>query len=162
MWYQAAFLTSELEDIFKQVEDRNHAVSANVAQYYKTLKNGGTVNVEQTGRKPLDGDCPICFEDLSESSLADTVYCKAMCGNNIHKECFNQWAQSKSGYEVTCVYCRTKWDDKGDRQENDGQEYLNLAKMVGVSRTRGVSPRVKLTVDTSTYYNGEWWKHSRY
>lgn len=47
---------------------------------------------------------PICFEDLGESSLQDTVFCKAMCGNNIHKECFDQWARSKrqEGVEVTC------------------------------------------------------------
>ena len=47
---------------------------------------------------------PICFEDLGESSLHDTVFCKAMCGNNIHKECFNQWARSKrqEHVEVTC------------------------------------------------------------
>jgi hypothetical protein len=47
---------------------------------------------------------PICFEDLSESTLEDTVYCRAMCGNNLHKECFNQWARSKR-QEVVQVTC---------------------------------------------------------
>ena len=47
---------------------------------------------------------PICFENLSESSLDETVFCVAMCGNNIHKQCFDQWARSKrhDGAAVTC------------------------------------------------------------
>lgn len=90
--------------------------------------------------------------------MEDTVYCKAMCGNNIHKECFNQWARSKrqEGAEVTCgsnlcfvwlitVYCRTKWDDgkKGDVAVGDeltGEEgYMNLGKMIGASSERGMT-----------------------
>jgi len=87
--------------------------------------------------------------------LEDTVFCKAMCGNNIHKECFNQWARIKrqEGSEITCgiplpfgieltvVYCRTRWDDgKGTSKGGDeaGEEgYLNLGKMIGASPVRG-------------------------
>jgi hypothetical protein len=92
-----------------------------------------------------------------------------MCGNNIHKECFNQWAQSKKRehVEVTCgtyhhrlnltiVYCRAKWDDgKGISKgtENESEEgYMNLAKLAGMSSVR----------DTSTYHNWGWKKQRRY
>jgi hypothetical protein len=91
------------------VEDSRHAVSSRVLERFNALKSGTateTPEVENTGRKPLEGDCPICFEDLSESSVEATVFCKAMCGNNIHKECFNQWARSKR-QEMTEVTCGT-------------------------------------------------------
>jgi len=97
--------------------------------------------------------------------MEDTVYCKAMCGNNIHKECFNQWARSKrqEGVDVTCgtclllislttVYCRSKWDDgngngKGRGSDSEVEEgYMNLSKVAGLSPVR----------DTSTYHYSNW------
>ena len=107
---------------------------------------------------------PICFEELAESSLEETVYCQAMCGNNIHKECFNQWARSKrrEGVQVTCgsplliilegsyslVYCRCAWEDgptnnkRKDIDDGEGsgdERYVNLGKLVGLSSVRGIT-----------------------
>ena len=91
------------------MEDRRLSVSSRVLQHYKSLTTGETGEIEETaeggpGRKPLEGDCPICFESLEEASLNETLYCKAQCGNNIHKECFSQWARNKraEGVAVTC------------------------------------------------------------
>lgn len=44
------------------------------------------------------------FEDDEE-----IVWCRAACGNNVHKACFDQWARTKMGH-VTCPFCRTPWD----------------------------------------------------
>ena len=105
------------------MEDSRHAVSKRVLDRYRTIKSGNQAAIEtddDSGRKPLEGDCPICFEDLSESSLENTVFCKAQCGNNIHKECFDQWAQSKrsEGWEVTCGKSLSQldwtWDEYTD------------------------------------------------
>jgi len=108
-----------MEDIFSRVEDSRHAVSSRVLEHYKSLKSGKSVDTnDQVERRPLEGDwyihtlfanfvltlSPICYEDFAEATLGDTIYCKAMCGNNFHKECFNQWAKSKrqERLRVTC------------------------------------------------------------
>lgn len=36
---------------------------------------------------------------------------QAACGQNFHKQCFEQWKRSKHGARVTCVYCRTEWQE---------------------------------------------------
>lgn len=88
------------------------------------------------------------------------VWCKAACGNNLHKTCFSQWAKSKPG-QTKCVYCRTPWQedpkDAGDLKQiarsgagrigRDG--YINVADELGMSGER----------DTSTYHQyglGRW------
>lgn len=58
---------------------------------------------DTSNRKPVDGDCPICFMPF-EPEKEEIIWCKAACGNNIHKDCFEQWAKSSSGREVKCVY----------------------------------------------------------
>ena len=64
---------------------------------------------------------------LSEGSVS----CLAQeCGNNIHRECFANWAKSKrnSHAPVTCVYCRAVWEaDGGKGQHGDaGEGFVNL------------------------------------
>jgi Ring finger domain len=53
-------------------------------------------------RKPIDGDCPICFTEFEENE--EIVWCKAACGNNIHAACFERWASIQQAKGVTCVY----------------------------------------------------------
>ncbi|KAI8079089.1 uncharacterized protein B0P05DRAFT_470126 [Gilbertella persicaria] len=104
-------------------------------------------------RRPLDNnDCPICFEEFEEEKINETDYCK-VCGNNIHKECFQMWAASK-GRNVTCVYCRSNWNPTSESSKtgkksayeldyahvNEGY-YANFAKELGLEKKR----------DNSTY-----------
>ena len=56
-----------------------------------------------SNRKGISGDCPVCFTEF-EPDTEEIVWCKAMCGNNIHKRCFEQWAKSQRGSQVKCVY----------------------------------------------------------
>ncbi|KAG9598068.1 hypothetical protein KCV04_g7574, partial [Aureobasidium melanogenum] len=128
--YQAAFLTSELQEIF------DHAGPLPVE----------TVNTEDKDgkRKPVEGDCPICCEELSQEKEA-IVWCQAACGNNLHKTCFDQWAATKGHGQVTCPYCRTQWQNEIDGsalknlaktgpKNRDG--YVNVADQVGMSSRR--------------------------
>ena len=64
-------------------------------------------DTDDTHRKAIEGDCPICFMPF-EPETEETVWCKTACGNNIHKTCFEQWARSQKssggGIAVRCVY----------------------------------------------------------
>lgn len=52
-------------------------------------------------QRPLEGDCPICFEELSPEGRPGepVVFCHT-CGNNIHRDCFARWSQSKPKGQV--------------------------------------------------------------
>jgi hypothetical protein len=98
-------------------------------------------------RKAIEGDCPVCVVEFEESDKPeDIIWCKAACGNNVHRHCFEQWAKSKPG-TPRCVYCRTAW--KGDEDSLKriakgagklGDEgYVNVAGELGLSGQRDMS-----------------------
>ncbi|KAL8930176.1 MAG: hypothetical protein Q9208_000793 [Pyrenodesmia sp. 3 TL-2023] len=138
--YQLAFLSSELREIF-----------AHAPAPVEATDKG---NEEVAGkRKEIAGDCPICFMEF-EPEKEEIVWCKAACGNNIHKDCFEQWAKSQGVTKVKCVYCRTLWQGDADsiaRIKTEGkmnsEGYVNVASQLGLSRRR----------DTSTYH--QYWLH---
>ena len=92
---QNAFLTSELKEIFSNAP----ALPTEVAE--EEPKDGN--------RKPMEDDCPICCIEFEDGE--QVVWCRAACGNNVHKACFDQWARTKAGH-VTCPFCRTPWQDE--------------------------------------------------
>jgi hypothetical protein len=55
-----------------------------------------------TLRKPIEGECPICYSDLQEPGEA-LVWCRAQCGQNFHQECASTWAAA-GGSRATCAY----------------------------------------------------------
>jgi len=133
--YQLAFLSTELREIFVQAppppSSQNSAEKADPDH--------------PSNRKAIDGDCPICFTEL-DAEDKDIVFCRAACGNNLHRECFEQWARSQAGKAVTCVYCRTPW--QGDQSsiknvkrkgEINDEGYVNIATELGLSGTRDYS-----------------------
>lgn len=64
----------------------------------------GSADTDDPGnRKPIEGDCPICFMEF-DAQNEQIVWCKAACGNNIHKTCFSQWAATSGKRNVQCVY----------------------------------------------------------
>lgn len=130
--YQRAFLTAEVEEILANAPPIPNATSDSEED------NDGK-------RKPIEGECPICYMDFDPDNNA-IVWCKAACGNNMHKDCFDQWAASQRGQEVRCVYCRQPWQmEKGDLEavkksgEQSGDGYVNVAEQFGLSRARDVS-----------------------
>ena len=54
-------------------------------------------------RKQTSGDCPICYEDL-ETNTEGIVWCKAGCGNNLHRTCFEEWRQRSLMPELCCIF----------------------------------------------------------
>ena len=74
--YQLALLSEELKEIF---ENAPSPVGEDVC-------NG------RGKRKPVEGDCPICFSKMEEGPNTEpVVWCRAACGQNIHKGCFETW-----------------------------------------------------------------------
>ncbi|KAL8861218.1 MAG: hypothetical protein Q9178_002434 [Gyalolechia marmorata] len=142
--YQLAFLTSELHLIFAQAPLPPSSSSTSA-----TDPNPSTSGTPTSNRKPITGDCPICFMEFHPPTEQIT-YCKAACGNNIHTHCFEQWARVQSKQDVVrCVYCRTPWQqqqrdvsefkdvvEKGKRGE---EGYVNVGKELGLSARRDMS-----------------------
>ncbi|KAK1672748.1 hypothetical protein BDP55DRAFT_695963 [Colletotrichum godetiae] len=140
--YQLALVPSELKEIFDKAPPIDTQAD----------------NFKDKNRKPIDGDCPVCFCELECDNKETIVWCRAACGQNIHKECFETWAATKrrgsfgSG-DATCPYCRSIWqgDDgmiknikKGGKITYEG--YVNVAEQLGISTQR----------DYSTY--SRWWR----
>ncbi|KAK1993389.1 SWIM zinc finger protein [Colletotrichum falcatum] len=143
--YQLALVPSELREIF-----------ANAPPIDASL--GGS---QDKNRKPVEGDCPICFSELDASSNETIVWCRAACGQNMHESCFKTWAATKRrrsrAADVTCPFCRSVWqgdDDvvkninKGGKVTHEG--YVNVADQLGISPHR----------DHSTY--SRWWRRRYY
>lgn len=140
--YQLAFLLDEVRDIFWNAP----LPAENSKEAAETDKK----------RKPIEGDCPICFETMETGEAL--VWCEAACGQNLHRDCFETWARTKrsSAGGVTCPYCRSKWKGKVNlasvkaHAEIGHEGYLNVARPLGISTTR----------DHSTY--SRWWSgHER-
>ena len=144
--YQLALLASELREIF------DHAPSIRIdGEDGGTTAEGGE-REDEKNRKSIEGDCPICFTPFEGPD--DTVYCRAQCGQNMHKECFEMWAATKRKSprdKVTCPFCRTPWqgdDDVVKKIQNTGivgdEGYVNIADQLGVSRHRGMPNNIYL------------------
>lgn len=151
--YQLALLDSELCEIFAKAPaplGETGAVS--------------TASGDSKNRKPVEGDCPICFEELLANAAVEdqtgtpggystVVWCRAACGQNMHKQCFRMWSSTKkTAGNVTCPFCRSQWlgdDDRVKDIEKNGP--LNADGYVNVADQLGISPQR----DHSSY--SRWW-----
>ncbi|ROT41689.1 hypothetical protein SODALDRAFT_308631 [Sodiomyces alkalinus F11] len=138
--YQLALLTDELHEIFRQAP-----IPAKDA-------SSPEKNVDKR-RKPVEGDCPICFTELDAKSSESVVWCRAACGQNMHKSCFKMWARVKK-QAVTCPFCRSPWQEDEETAKTILKEgkvtaegYVNVADQLGISTVQ--------VADTSTY--SRWW-----
>lgn len=138
--YQLALTSPELREVF-----RNAAPIPSAD--YGADGNSGT---ETDGnRKKIEGECPICYCDFEPGKEA-IVYCKAACGNNVHKGCMQSWIAANGVRRATCPYCRAKWEDddigagfsgKVDLEDATRTEegYVNIASQLGISGVRDYS-----------------------
>jgi hypothetical protein len=59
-------------------------------------------------RKPIEGECSICHEDMHEDD-EEIVFCRT-CGSNFHHDCIKQWEQQNQSDDdtaiATCPLCR--------------------------------------------------------
>lgn len=68
--YQLALLSTELRDIF--------------AKAPAPADESGAGSEKDRNRKEVEGDCPICFEEMRAGDVEEPlVWCKAACGQNI-------------------------------------------------------------------------------
>lgn len=68
--YQLALLSTELRDIF--------------ANAPAPADESGAGSEKDKNRKEVEGDCPICFEEMRAGDAEEPlVWCKAACGQNI-------------------------------------------------------------------------------
>ncbi|OIW30789.1 SWIM zinc finger protein [Coniochaeta ligniaria NRRL 30616] len=141
--YQLALLGSELREIFETAGP---------------VPSEDGEGKEDRNRKPIEGECPICYEGMEKGEAL--VYCRASCGQNMHKTCLEMWAATKRAQgtvaKVTCPYCRTPWEGDQDmvkKIETTGkvgaEGYRNVADQLGISTER----------DTSSY--SRWWTGHR-
>lgn len=136
--YQLALLTTELQEILTNAPpplDEDEGCPGGDHSHNKK-------------RKPVEGDCPICFSEMEAQGGEPIVWCRAACGQNIHKECFEMWAatrrQQGHNTQITCPYCRSVWEGDQDMvkkiQKTGGRNkegYVNVAKQLGISEERG-------------------------
>ena len=101
---KAKFTNEELEKMFDSIPDiTNNLIADNKhREAYEKLKDKKD---EPIKKKSINDLCPICLDDLDNGDELD--YCKYSCGKNIHKECFQMWAKSKS---LHCIFCRKEWN----------------------------------------------------
>ncbi|KAK9848236.1 hypothetical protein WJX84_001782 [Apatococcus fuscideae] len=138
--WQRALLTSEAEQVLggERSTRMDEAVMAaeSVREQYQRMtgKTEAGAAADAAGakaRRAIEGDCPICFEDLQaegNGAQEPLVFCKE-CGNNVHKQCFERWTNSKkaAGVPITCVLCRAPWEVPADPGDGDKSSYVNLA-----------------------------------
>lgn len=152
--YQLALTTSELREIIKNAPP--------IPGVETDGKDGSEKEGEDTNRKPIEGECPICYDELDDKEAI--VYCKAGCGNNVHKDCMQKWVAISRG-KATCPYCRAKWDEdtgfegklgsvdtKGLERNEDG--YINVAGQLGLSGERDYSTYHQFWVRRHLGYGG--------
>lgn len=131
--YQLALLSDELRAIFATAPPIEGPDAAG----------------DDRNRKPVEGDCPICYSELEEPGHAegDIVWCRAACGNNVHRKCFETWARTKrtsGGGDVTCPLCRSVWEGDNDMVKRiqktgpvNSDGYVNVADQLGINPHRG-------------------------
>ncbi|KAK3363225.1 hypothetical protein B0T25DRAFT_32983 [Lasiosphaeria hispida] len=146
--YQLALLSDELREIFARappIQDKDAEIGGGHGK-----------------RKEVDGDCPICFEEMKAGGGEALVWCRAACGQNVHKACFEMWAKTKRQGQatVTCPYCRSLWEEDNDMVKKIEKGNTNVEGYVNVADRLGISTRR----DYSTY--STWWpghpRHSHY
>ncbi|RAH74619.1 uncharacterized protein BO66DRAFT_388091 [Aspergillus aculeatinus CBS 121060] len=152
--YQLAFLSSELRAIYN---------GSPLSKEQSTEDNAGN-------RKPIEGDCPICFMEF-EPQREDIVWCRAACGNNIHKACFQQWAATQQAQGVRCVYCRSPWqpdtenvnvEDLSRQGKFSRDGYVNVAQHFGLSGRRDVSSYHPFWVRRQQHQHEDDWDYDDY
>ncbi|GBB86085.1 hypothetical protein RclHR1_12540001 [Rhizophagus clarus] len=121
--YQEVLLSKELRLIFANaVPDPTVLASKKVCDKYSTFTSSKLEN--KTGknkkRKPIEGNCPVCYELLKEKDH-----------NNI----------------VICVYCHANWVDPDSEILINEEGYINLGRAQEINTIRGYRKLSKLETE---------------
>lgn len=132
IWWQAGLLSEEVSEALRsetRVTSTDVLADDAVRRQYRagnapqSSESAGTSN-----RKLIEGDCPICYENLSEGDVVRpddvTTFCE-VCGNNFHKTCVQNWTRAKG--QSSCPLCRAIMSRHEAPLARDVHEYTNLA-----------------------------------
>ncbi|KAJ5502122.1 hypothetical protein N7463_004996 [Penicillium fimorum] len=77
------------------------------ASSLENIEDRSTI-ISASQRKPVDGECPICFNDFRASQERTSCH---LCGNDVHVACFESWEATirASKDVVCCIYCKAPW-----------------------------------------------------
>ncbi|CAI2187610.1 13781_t:CDS:2, partial [Funneliformis geosporum] len=127
--FQRALLSSELKSMFSDKRpDRSVYSSLAVRKRYRAYILG---TASQT-RKPIEGNCSVCYESLDENEIDNIVWCQKGCGNNLHEACYEKWKESRlefKGRNVTCIYCRCVWLEDKTKFSISKEGFVNFGIM---------------------------------
>ncbi|CAN6177860.1 unnamed protein product [Urochloa humidicola] len=85
--------------------------------------------------RPLDGAaCPVCLEDMAPAAQQQAVLTCRTCRNAVHAECFARWKRSRARRAATCVVCRSRWRQPNRREQEEKEQYMNLAAYMNDDR----------------------------
>lgn len=119
---------------FRPAETTERVNTENTQRHILPLPSRRTSNTAT--RRPIEGDCGICYLPLVDDDEDDThssdglvsnsearsststrptreplVWCKAQCGHNYHKSCVDPWVTCcvDNSRAATCPTCRATW-----------------------------------------------------
>ena len=122
----------EIEALFRSFEDRR---KSRVRRFRQDNLDGDGIVV--TGTELEDALCPICQEEMNESS--ERLRTCAHCHNHIHHHCMTRWMDTP-GEVVFCPLCRAPWSPlvRGSYQHFSPTPYhlpANRSRATTISRT---------------------------
>jgi hypothetical protein len=143
--FKRKYTTEEIEKMLQNAApDPSALADETLKKFYDEDKSEVIETESKITRKEIEGECPICYEEFGSEEL---VWCKTTCGNNIHKDCFDNWMATKlstPGGKVTCVWCRADWTQvsipKSNNKKRLAPEY---------SQPRGYYQRQRLGRDSA-------------
>lgn len=118
VWWQTRLLPEEVTRILgtspsAHVAGDDCMAEDAVRQMYRAMHRGDSSNAcsddssDAFARKPVEGDCSICFENMADANETRpedvTTFCES-CGSNFHKTCVQNWARARE--RLTCPLCR--------------------------------------------------------
>lgn len=131
IWWQAGLLPEEVSEALRSATRTTPDVLADDAvrrQYRAANVPQSSGSAGTSNRKPIEGDCPICYENLGEGDVVRpddvTTFCE-VCGNNFHKTCVQNWTRAKG--QSSCPLCRAIMSRHEAPLARDVHEYTNLA-----------------------------------
>lgn len=131
-WWQKCLVPSELEGLLSTAQGSVSPESGVLAEEAVLVeyRKSSSQELDETGRRPLEGECTVCYEDLvptnrNTQSGNETTFCKK-CGNNFHSACLDTWFRAQANR--TCPLCRASMANDGDKTNGDSTAYMNLSQ----------------------------------
>ena len=100
----------EMGQVDNPMRDRHQRLAANAPHE--------VCRVRHVRRRPLEPDCAICTLPMNMED--GVVWCKAECGQNLHRECMREWEdQREERGQLLCPFCRVPWAAPCEHDEQE-------------------------------------------